>query len=159
MKKKLHDQFSMLGSNSRRWIVSSKNSMLLLSLVALSVCFSSKVQAQEEISTERNERAATAVSGTAPDAGVSTELREVNLKANLLLNELRDLLKYAEKEAKFREGIGAPIVEKTVVLCPSVDLKHLLFGDEITNAVRFADYEEGKNFVSLLGFAINELAQ
>lgn len=105
------------------------------------------------------------MSRTAKNADVSPteqtslnpELRELNLNANLLLNELRQLLKNTEKEMIFRESVGPGIIDKSNVLCPSVELKNLLLGDDRSKSVLIHDKAELKTFMNLITEAINFL--
>jgi hypothetical protein len=102
------------------------------------------------------ERSATA---TALTSSTSNELTELNRKANILLNELRALIENPEKEQRFREGIASSIVEKAAVLCPSIELKQLLFGDRRSMPIRQGDKEETKAFIELMNNAIKYLGQ
>jgi hypothetical protein len=159
MKKKLHDQFTMLGSNSRRWIVSSKNSILLLSLVAICVCFSSKVQAQEEISKERNERAATAVSGTAPStveqSSLNPELKELGIKINLLLNQLQNQLGDASNKQWFSENLQSSLSAKSAQVCPNIALVDLMLSTESFILTPKMDKQELLHAIDFLNVSIN----
>lgn len=102
--------------------------------------------------------AATAASSSRSSAhDASTDLQETNSKANLLLNELRDLLKDTEKEKIFRESVGPGIIDKSNVLCPSVELKNLLLGDDRSKSVLIHDKAELKTFMNLITEAINFL--
>jgi hypothetical protein len=159
MKKKLHDQCTMLGSNSRRWTVGSKNSILLMSLVAICVCFSSKVQAQEEISKERNERAATAVSGTAPStveqSSLNPELKELGIKINVLLKDVRSQLRDASNLLWFEENLQNSLRLKSAQACPSVHLIELVRGNEAFVVTPNMDKQELLYAIEFLNVSIN----
>jgi hypothetical protein len=159
MKKSLHNQFAMLGSNSRRWIVSSKNSILLLSLVAICVCFSSKVQAQEEISKERNERAATAVSGTAPStveqSALNPELKELGIKINLLLNQVRTQLADASNKQWFSENLQSSLSAKSAQVCPNIALIDLMLGTQSFIVTPEIEKQELLYVIDVLNVSIN----
>ena len=96
---------------------------------------------------------------TVLDRSISNEVTELNRKANILLNELRALIENPEKEQRFREGIASSIVEKASVLCPSIELKQLLFGDRRSMPIRNRDSEETKAFIELMNIAIENLEQ
>jgi hypothetical protein len=108
---------------------------------------------QESFAQERSATATVLTSST------SNELTELNRKANILLNELRALIVNPEKEQRFREGIASSIVEKAAVLCPSIELKQLLFGDRRSMPIRQGDKEETKAFIELMNNAIKYLGQ
>lgn len=159
MKTNLLNQIHILGANSRRWTVSSKNSILVISLVAISVCFSSKVQAQEEISTERNERAATAVSGSAPlkseQAALNPELKELGLKINLLLNQVRTQLADASNKQWFSENLQRSLSAKSAQVCPNIALVDLMLSSQSFILTPEMDRQELLYVIDFLNVSIN----
>ena len=131
----------------------------MLSLVALSVCFSSKVQAQEEISTERNERAATAVSGTAPStvekSALNPEFKEFGIKINSLLNEVRTQLGDASNKQWFSENLQSSLSAKSAQVCPNIALVDLMLSTESFILTPEMDKQELLYVIDFLNVSIN----
>jgi len=92
------------------------------------------VQAQEESSKERNERAATAVSGTAPStveqSALNPELKELVIKINLLLNQVQNQLADASNMQWFSENLQSSLSAKSAQVCPNIRLLEFMLGNE-----------------------------
>jgi hypothetical protein len=88
------------------------------------------------------------------DQILTSSNKELNLRANHLLNELRNLLQDTEKEMIFRESVGPGIIEKCNALCPSIELKSLLLGEDRATSVLMQDRDELKTFMNLISEAI-----
>lgn len=159
MKTNLLNQITMLGANSRRRIVSSKNSIFLISLVAISVCSSSKVRAQEVISTERNERVATTFSAAFPSIGnqsaLNPELKKLGVKINLLLNEARTQLSEASNKQWFSENLQSSLSAKSAQVCPNIALVDLMLSSQSFILTQDMDKQELLYVIDFLNVSIN----
>jgi hypothetical protein len=117
------------------------------------------VQAQEEISKERNERAATAVSGTAPStveqSSLNPELKELGIKINLLLNQLQNQLGDASNKQWFSENLQSSLSAKSAQVCPNIALVDLMLSTESFILTPEMDKQELLYVIDFLNVSIN----
>lgn len=129
----------------------SCTTFMLLSFITSAQVFTQNIQTLNP--------SATVISETVSPSYANSESKLIilNRKANLLLSELRLLLKDSEKESKFREGIGPAIVEKASLLFPRINLKELLFGADQSSNVQLQELNDLSHLIELLDAAILEL--
>lgn len=169
MKKKLHDQLSMLGSNSRRWIVSEESlisSQFFVVLIAfLMSAFAATAQETITRSAEKNRTskstensATTAVSDVQLNANLSAELDELEVKINSLLTPVRTALVVESNATKFHENLKQSIRMKSEQVCPSIALMDLINGSEPFTASPNTGKQELSYAVEFLSVVLNELS-
>lgn len=169
MKKKLHDQLSMLDSNSRRWIVGSTSlilSQLFLVLIAfLTTAFSATAQETNTRSAEMSRTAkssensaTTTASELQLNADRPAELDEFEVKINTLLTSVRTALVVESNAAKFHENLEQSIRMKSEQVCPSIALMDLIKGTAPFTASPETGKQELSYAVDFLSVVLNELS-
>lgn len=169
MKKKLHDQFTMLGSNSLRWIVGSK-SLISSQFFAVLTAFlmSAFAATAQEMNTRPAEMSRTAKSNensattTASElqlyAERPTELAEFEAKINTLLTLVRTALAVDASKARFHENLEQSIRMKSEQVCPSIGLMDLIKGTAPFTASPETGKQELSYAVEFLSVVLNELS-
>jgi hypothetical protein len=169
MKKKLHDQFTMLGSNSRRWIVSSKtpkaSQFFIVLLTFLATAFSAAAQETNTRSAEMSrtakssENSATATASELQlNANRPAELDEFEAKINTLLTLVRAALVVESNAAKFHENLEQSIRMKSEQVCSSIALMDLIKGTAPFTASPESGKQELNYAVDFLSVVLNELS-
>ena len=160
MEKKLHDQCTMLGSNSRRWIVGSKfliSSQFLVILIAfITTAFSATAQETNTPSAERIRTANSASTASIVEqAALNTELKELGLKINLLLNQVRTQLSEASNKQWFSENLQSSLSAKSAQVCPNIRLFEFMLGNESFVCAPNMEKQELLYAIDFLNVSIN----
>ena len=160
MEKKLHDQCTMLGSNSRRWIVGSKfliSSQFLVILIAfITTAFSATAQETNTPSAERIRTANSASTASIVEqAALNTELKELGLKINLLLNQVRTQLSEASNKQWFSENLQSSLSAKSAQVCPNIRLLEFMLGNESFVCAPNMEKQELLYAIDFLNVSIN----
>ena len=160
MKKKLHDQCTMLGSNSRRWIVGSKSLISSQFFVVLTAFLMSAFTATaQEMNTPSAERSRTANNASTPStveqSALNPELKELGIKINLLLNQVRTQLADASNKQWFSENLQSSLSAKSAQVCPNIALVDLMLSTESFILTPEMDKQELLYVIDFLNVSIN----
>jgi hypothetical protein len=157
MKTNLLNQITMLGANSRRWIVSSKtlisSQFFIVLLAFLTTVFSSAAQTDVTSSEHQTSRqmAARMKSSEAKSATASfVATKELEKEINSALNEIRVLLTDDNNKTRFETSFAPEMYRKGEQACPSVDLKNLILGGSSFVATTVISDQELKHALDLL---------
>ena len=150
----------MLGSNSRRWIVGSKfliSSQFLVILIAfITTAFSATAQETNTPSAERIRTANSASTASIVEqAALNTELKELGLKINLLLNQVRTQLSEASNKQWFSENLQSSLSAKSAQVCPNIRLLEFMLGNESFVCAPNMEKQELLYAIDFLNVSIN----
>ena len=159
----------MLGSNSRRWIVSSK---ILISAPLFSVLVAFLMSAfaatAQEVNTRPAEMSRTAKSSEnnsiTADSELQlnihrpTELAKSESKINKLLTSVRTALLIESNAVKFHENLEQSIRTESEQVCPVIPLVDLIKGSTLFIASPETDNQELRHAIDLLTILLNELS-
>lgn len=150
----------MLGSNSRRWIVSSKtqiSSQFFVILVAfLMSAFAATAQETNTRSAEMSRTAKSAsTSSKVEQSALNPELKELGIKINLLLNQVRTQLADASKKQWFSENLQSSLSAKSAQVCPNIALVDLMLGTQSFILTQDMDKQELLGVIDFLNVSIN----
>jgi hypothetical protein len=160
MKKKLHDQLSMLGSNSRRWIVSSKSLMSSQFFVFLIAFFMSAFGATaQETNTPSAERSRTvnsaSTASSVEQSALNPELKDLGIKINLLLTQVRAQLADSSNKQWFSENLQSSLSAKSAQVCPNIALVDLMLGTQSFIVTPEIEKQELLYVIDVLNVSIN----
>jgi hypothetical protein len=160
MKRSLHDQFSMLGYNSRRWIVSSTSLMSSQFFVILIAFFMSAFAATaQEMNTRPAEMSnkanrAPAISRV-EQSSLNPELKELGIKINFLLNQVSTQFGDASNKQWFSENLQSSLSAKSAQVCPNIALIDLMLGTQSFILTPEMDKQELLYVIDFLNVSIN----
>ena len=150
----------MLGSNSRRWIVSSKSlisSQFFVILIAF--LMSAFAATAQEMNTRPAEMSRTANSAstasTVEQSALNPELKELGIKINLLLNQVRTQLGDASNKQWFSENLQSSLSAKSAHVCPNIALVDLMLGTQSFILTSEMDKQELLYVIDFLNVSIN----
>ena len=150
----------MLGSNSRRWIVSAKtliSSQFFVVLIAfLTSAFSATAQETNTPSAERSRTANSAsTASTVEQSALNPELKELGIKINLLLNQVRTQLADASNMQWFSENLQSSLTAKIAQVCPNIRLLEFMLGNESFVCAPNMEKQELLYAIDFLNVSIN----
>jgi septal ring factor EnvC (AmiA/AmiB activator) len=144
--------------NSRRWNVSEKVYRFTL-LFSILLCWNVGVHAQE--SAQRMTKAEKAnqsnrATDTAADFSSSNhELKEVEVKINKLLTEVRNQLAIDSNKEWFSQNLEKSLRQKSEQVCPNIPVLTLMFGNESFVCTPKMDKQELLYIIDFLNVSIN----
>lgn len=150
----------MLGSNSRRWIVSSKfliSSQFFVILIAfITTAFSATAQETNTPSAEMSRTANSAsTASTVEQSALNPELKELGIKINLLLNQVRTQLADASNKQWFSENLQSSLSAKSAQVCPNTALVDLMLSSQSFILTQDMDKQELLHVIDFLNVSIN----
>lgn len=160
MKTNLLKQITILGANSRRWIVSSKSlisSQFFVVLIAfLMSTFAATAQEMKTRTAESSRTAKSAsTSSRVEQSALNPELKKLGVKINLLLNEARTQLSEASNKQWFSENLQSSLSAKSAQVCPNIALVDLMLGSQSFILTPEMDKQELLYVIDFLNVSIN----
>ncbi|MFN5910836.1 MAG: hypothetical protein ACK45H_05840, partial [Bacteroidota bacterium] len=139
----------------RRWNVAKNGSLILLAALSFSV----RAVAQESNNpTVKKKEVLSANSCTTSAADFSSShaaLKELEVKINTLLKEVRIQLADASNKQWFNEHLEKSLINRSGKVCPNMDLLLLMFGNEPFTASSNMDKQELLYAIDLLNVSLN----
>ncbi len=100
-----------------------------------------------------------AVSGSAPlkseQSALNPELKELGIKSNLLLNQVRTQLADASNKQWFSENLQSSLTAKIAQVCPNIPVLTLMLGNEPFVCTPNMDKQELLYAIDFLNVSIN----
>jgi hypothetical protein len=100
-----------------------------------------------------------AVSGSAPlkseQSALNPELKELGIKINLLLNQVRTQLADASNKQWFSENLQSSLTAKIAQVCPNIPVLTLMLGNEPFVCTPNMDKQELLYAIDFLNVSIN----
>ena len=125
-------------------------------IVFLTSAFSATAQETNTPSAERS-RAANSVSTASivEQSALNPELKELGIKINLLLNQVRTQLADASNKQWFSENLQRSLSAKSAQVCPNIALVDLMLGTQPFTLTQDMDKQELLHAIDFLNVSIN----
>ena len=144
--------------NSRGWNVSEKVYRFTL-LFSVLLCWSFGVVAQESaegtIKAEQVKQSNRATDTAADFSSSNHELKEVEVKINKLLTEVRNQLAIESNKEWFSQNLEKSLRQKSEQVCPNIPVLTLMFGNESFVCTPGMDKQELLYAIEFLNVSIN----
>jgi hypothetical protein len=121
-------------------------------ILCLLTLFTTKVEAQTEMSRTAN---SASTASTVEQSALNPELKELGIKINLLLKQVRTQLGDASNKQWFSENLQSSLSAKSAQVCPNIALVDLMLSTESFILTPEMDKQELLYVIDFLNVSIN----
>ena len=118
----------------------------------LLILFTTRVEAQTERSRTAN---SASTASTVEQSALNPELKELGIKINLLLNQVRTQLADASNKQWYSENLQNSLSAKSAQVCPNIALVDLMLGTQSFILTQDMDKQELLHVIDFLNVSIN----